>query len=50
MYTSIYVCVPIAMIDPFVFFFLIFWPRGMWDLSSPTRDGTHAPCIGRAQS
>ena len=24
-----------------------FWPRGMWDLSSPTRDGTLTPCIGR---
>ena len=21
--------------------------RGMWDLSSPTRDQTHIPCIGR---
>ena len=24
-----------------------FWPRGMWDLSSPTRNRTHTPCIGR---
>ena len=22
-------------------------PHGMWDLSSPTRDRTHVPCIGR---
>ena len=22
-------------------------PRGMWNLSSPTRDRTHVPCIGR---
>ena len=22
-------------------------PRGMWDLSSPTRDWTHVPCTGR---
>ena len=22
-------------------------PRGMWDLSSPTRDPTGVPCIGR---
>ena len=22
-------------------------PRGMWDLSSPTRDRTHVPCIAR---
>ena len=37
------------------FFFLFFLlllkkilatPGGMWDLSSPTRDQTHAPCIG----
>ena len=26
---------------------LVFWPRGMWDPSSPARDGTHTPCIGR---
>ena len=30
-----------------LFFALVFWPRGMWDLSSPTRDWTHTPCIGR---
>ena len=26
---------------------LVFWPRGMWDTSSPTRDQTCTPCIGR---
>ena len=26
---------------------LVFWPRGFWDLSSPTRDWTGIPCIGR---
>ena len=26
---------------------LVFWPRGMWDLSSPTRDRTRTSCIGR---
>ena len=26
---------------------LAFWPRGMWDLSSPTRDWTCSPCFGR---
>ena len=26
---------------------LVFWPCGMWDLSSPTRHQTHTPCIGR---
>ena len=30
-----------------LFHVLVFWPRGMWDLSSPTRDQTHTPCIGR---
>ena len=30
-----------------VFYVLAFWLRGMWDLSSPTRDRTHTPCIGR---
>ena len=26
---------------------LAFWPQGMWDPSSPTRDRTRTPCIGR---
>ena len=30
-----------------LFYVLVFWPRGMWDLSSPTRDRIHTPCIGR---
>ena len=30
-----------------MFFILVFWPRGMLDLSSPTRDPTHTSCIGR---
>ncbi|XP_057565576.1 microtubule-associated serine/threonine-protein kinase 3 isoform X3 [Hippopotamus amphibius kiboko] len=29
-------------------FVLVFWPRGMWDLSSPTRDQTCTPCLGRS--
>ena len=29
------------------FFFLLPIPCGMWDLSSPTRDQTHAPCSGK---
>ena len=29
------------------FYVLFFWPRGMYDLSSLTRDWTHTPCIGR---
>ena len=34
----------------FVFLFLIFMvvPHSMWDISSPTRDQTYAPCIGSA--
>ena len=31
----------------FLFYVLVFWPWGMWDLSSPTRDQTCIPCIGR---
>ena len=30
-----------------VFYVLFFWPRVMWDLSSPTRDRNCTPCIGR---
>ena len=28
-------------------FFFLAAPHGMWDLSSPTKDQTHIPCIGR---
>ena len=28
-------------------FILVFWPWGICDLGSPTRDQTHTPCIGR---
>ena len=28
----------------------ISWPRGMWDLSPPTRDRTCAPCMGSTVS
>ena len=30
-----------------LFYVLVFWPRGMWDLCSPVRDGTFTPCVGR---
>ena len=30
-----------------LFYALVLWPRGMWDLSSLTRDRTRTPCIGR---
>ena len=29
-----------------LFYVLVFWPRGLWDLSSPTRDQTQTPCSG----
>ena len=29
-----------------LFYVLVFWLRGMWDLCSPTRDQTHTLCIG----
>ena len=31
----------------FLFYVLVFWPQGMWDLSSPIRDRTHTSCIGK---
>ena len=30
-----------------LFYVLVFWPPGMWDVISLTRDTTHTPCIGR---
>ena len=30
-----------------LFYILVFWPQGIWDLSSLTRDRTCTPCIGR---
>ena len=30
-----------------LFYVTVFWPRGMWDLSPPTRDQTQTPCIDR---
>ena len=43
-------CVSVCLSVWKVFFF--FWPklRDMWDLSSQTRDGTLAPCIGSSES
>ena len=29
----------------FLFYILVFWLPGMWDLNSLTRDGTLTPCI-----
>ena len=28
----------------FIYLFILAAPCGLWDLSSPTRDQTHAPC------
>ena len=30
-----------------LFYVLVFWPRGMWDLSSLSRNQTCTPCVGR---
>ena len=30
-----------------LFYVLVFWQQGMWDLSYLTRDQTCTPCIGR---
>ena len=34
----------------YIFFSFLATPHGLWDLSSPIRDQTRAPCIGRAES
>ena len=42
-----------GLFSPPLFFFLFFFlatPCGMWDLSSPTRYQTRAPCSGSAES
>ena len=31
----------------FLFYVLVFWPWGMWDLSSPARDWICTPCTGK---
>ena len=33
-----------------LFCLFVFWPRSMWDLSSPTRDQNHAPCSRSTES
>ena len=42
----------LQLLTPFFFLFFFFFGHtmSMWDLSSPTRDQTHAPCIGSAES
>ena len=34
----------------FLFYVVVFWPRGIWELSSPTNDRTCAPCSGSMES
>ena len=46
MWTIFKVFIEFVTILP-LFYVLVFWPRGMWDLSSLTRDRTHTPCTGR---
>ena len=43
-------CIVSVDMEKKVFYFIYFlvMPRGMWDLSSQTRDQTHIPCIGSA--
>ena len=36
-----WICYNIASV-----FVLVFWPQGIWDPSSPTRDWTCTPCVG----
>ena len=31
----------------FLFYIFVFWPRVIWDLSSPTRAEIHTPCVRR---
>ena len=47
MWTTFKVFIEFVTILLPVFHVLVFWPRGMWDLSSPTGDRTRTPCTGR---
>ena len=37
--------VPILFLFLFFFHVLVFWPRAMWDVSSPIRDQTCTPTL-----
>ena len=45
---------PLWLWASYYLFYLLFFnfamPRGMWDLSSPSRNWTHNPCIGSVES
>ena len=45
-YTCVCVCVCVYSLQ-FCMYIYIFWPQGMWNLSSPIRNWTHTLCIGR---
>ena len=47
MWTIFKVFIEFATILILFYVLNFFVPRGMWDLSSSTRDQTHAPCFGR---
>ena len=47
MWTIFKVFIEFVTISLLFFVFWVFLARGMWDLSSPTRDWTCTPCIGR---
>ena len=50
MWTIFKVFIEFVTLSHLFFFFnvlLFFFPGGMWDLSSQTKDWTHTPCIGR---
>lgn len=34
----------------FLYFFFLAMPVSMWDFNSPTRDQTHAHCLGSMES
>ena len=46
MWTILKICIEVVMMS-LLFYVLGFWPWGTWDLSSPSRDWTHTPCLGR---
>ena len=47
MWTIFKVFIDFVTILLLFFYVLVFWPQGMWDLSSLTRDRTRTPCFGR---
>ena len=50
-FKKFFLCGPFLVFIEFVtilllVYVLVFWPLGMWDLSTPTRDQIWTPCIG----